>query len=149
MLRKEILTEIEIDAGAQRVWGLLTDLPSYSKWNPVIRRASGELRPGARLSLRFAPAGRKGRSFRPKLLVVEPNRELRWKGNPGVPLLFESEHFFIIGGKPDEKSRLEHGIVYYGLFVPLVGKRLERATRGPFEEMNRALKERAELKPDS
>jgi len=51
----------------------------------MIRSAGGELRVGARLRLHFEPAGRKGYDFRPKLLVVEPTRELRWLGQPGFP----------------------------------------------------------------
>lgn len=145
--KKEVLTEIEIDAGPQRVWEVLTDLTSYPEWNPMIRRAGGELRTGARLELRFEPEGRKGRTYRPRLLVVEQDRELRWLGSPGVPKLLESQHYFIIEPKSDDRSHLEHGMVFYGLLIPLLGNRLEASTRGPFEDMNRALKDRAEFKP--
>lgn len=77
MFAKKIHTGIEIDAEAGRVWEVLTDLPAYGECNPLIRNAGGELRPGARLELRFEPAGRKGRLFWPVPLVVEPHRELR------------------------------------------------------------------------
>lgn len=84
MPRLDIVTDIVIDAGAERVWGVLTDFASYPEWNPMIRRASGELAPGRRLELHFEPAGQKGRDFKPKLLVVERGRELRWRGEPRV-----------------------------------------------------------------
>lgn len=144
MLRKEILTEIEIDAGAERAWEMLTDLASYHEWNPMIRRASGDLAVGSRLALHFEPKGQRGRDFRPKLLVVQPNRELRWLGNPGFPGVFESEHYFILEPAGDGKTRLVHGMDCHGLAVPLMGKMTEKSTRGPFGDMNRALKERAE-----
>lgn len=144
MPEKEILTEIEIDAEPGRVWEVLTDFVSYPDWNPMLKNASGELREGARLELCFEPEGRKRRTFRPRLLVVEPDRELRWLGSPGVPGLLESQHYFIIERIPEGRSRLRHGIVFYGLFIPLMGGRPEASTRGPFEEMNRALKDRAE-----
>ena len=38
---KELHSEIEIDASAERVWGILTDFASYPEWNPFIRRISG------------------------------------------------------------------------------------------------------------
>jgi uncharacterized protein YndB with AHSA1/START domain len=34
---KELHTEIEIDASAERVWDILTDFASYPQWNPFIR----------------------------------------------------------------------------------------------------------------
>ena len=144
MFEKVFHTEIEIDAGAGRVWEVLTDLPSYAEWNPMIRSARGELRAGSRLQLRFEPAGAKGRDFRPELLVVDPERELRWRGQPGFPKLFESEHTFVIAPREDGTVHLDHDFIIYGLLAPLVGGRLKASVIGPFDDMNRALKERAE-----
>lgn len=144
MFEKVFHTEIEIDAEAERVWEVLTDFSSYQEWNPMIKRASGELRVGARLQLHFEPAGRKGHDFRPKLLVVEANRELRWLGQPGFPKLFESEHTFILEPKGDGTIHLDHDFIAYGLLTPLARKRVEASVIGPFEDMNRALKERSE-----
>jgi hypothetical protein len=58
MFEKVFHTEIEIDAEAERVWEVLTDFSSYHEWNPMIRRASGELQVGTRLQLHFEPTGR-------------------------------------------------------------------------------------------
>ena len=46
---KEIHTEIEIHAPAERVWQVLTDFAAYPQWNSFIRRVEGEIRAGARL----------------------------------------------------------------------------------------------------
>ena len=144
MLRMELLTEIEIEAGAQRVWEILTDFAAYTQWNPMIRRASGELRVGARLEVRFEPEGSKGSTYRPKLLVVDPGRELRWLGWPRFPKFLDTDHYWIIEERPDATVRLEHGAAVFGLCTPVVGNRLLRKFRGPFAEMNQALKLRAE-----
>ena len=96
MFNYTVHTEVEISASAERVWDVLTDLARYRDWNPMIREASGELKPGARLQLHFSPPGSKGWIFKPKLMVVEPGREFRWKGQGSIPLILESEHFFII-----------------------------------------------------
>lgn len=39
---KELHSEIEITASAERTWLILTDFASYPRWNPFIRRISGE-----------------------------------------------------------------------------------------------------------
>ncbi|MBU4077830.1 MAG: SRPBCC domain-containing protein [Euryarchaeota archaeon] len=75
---KELRTEIEIQASAERVWQILTDFASFPKWNPFIRRAGGEPRKGARLEVFLQPSGARGMTFRPEVLKAEPNRELRW-----------------------------------------------------------------------
>lgn len=140
----EVLTGIDIDAPREQVWRVLTDLDSYGDWNPVIRKAEGRLQAGSRIKVRFEPEPPSSREFRPRLLVVDEGRQLRWLGNPGVRGVLESQHYFILRDR-EGGTRLEHGMVFYGLVVPLAGGRLAAATRGPFERMNAALKERAEL----
>jgi uncharacterized protein YndB with AHSA1/START domain len=71
---KEIHTEIEIDAPAEKVWRVLTDFAAYPEWNPFVRRLEGEVRVHARLQVHVQPAGGKGMSIRPTVLVAEPNR---------------------------------------------------------------------------
>ena len=140
----EIITETHTDAASDRCWKVLTDFGSYPEWNPVIRKASGEPVVGSRLKLLFWPAGRKARTFRPKLTVARPGRELRWLGSPGVRGILSSEHFFILESAGSSEIRIVHGMMFRGLLAPLLARRLEAEIRAPFEEMNLALKERAE-----
>ncbi len=144
MPRREYAEEITIEAPPRRVWEVLTDLPSYPEWNPMIRRAEGELREGARLRVIFQPEGRRSRSFRPKLLVVKPERELRWLGWPRFPGIFDSEHYWTMEEMRNGRTRLRHGAAIYGLLAPLMGRTAERTVSGPFASMNRAHKQRAE-----
>ncbi len=39
---KQIETEILINAKPDKVWQVLTDFESHSKWNPFIKSISGE-----------------------------------------------------------------------------------------------------------
>ena len=137
-------TEIDISAPAERVWQVLTDLDAYPDWNPMIRRASGELKKGARITVYFHPSGSRGRTFHPTLLAVEPNRELRWQGQPGFPLLFESKHVFILHPAGNNRVRLVHDMIFSGLLIPVAKNIADKTTRAPFEDMNRALKNRVE-----
>jgi hypothetical protein len=137
-------TEILVDAPAERVWEVLSDLGSYSDWNPMIRLASGELQTGSRIALHFAPEGQKAHDYNPKLMVVEPGRELRWLGNPRVPGFIDSQHYFILSPRGENSTHVLHGTVFYGLAVPFFRSRVETWVRKPFEDMNSALKERAE-----
>jgi hypothetical protein len=141
---KELRSEIDIHASDERVWQLLTDFASYPQWNPFIRRVSGEAKTGARLQVYLQPSGARGTTFRPRVLKVEPNRELRWLGHLVIPGLFDGEHIFTI--EPLEANRV-HFVqreLFTGLLVPLLAHGLDTDTRRGFDEMNQALKVRAE-----
>jgi hypothetical protein len=144
---KKIHTEIEINASAQKVWRVLTDFGAYADWNPFIRRLGGEISVGARLQVYIQPSGGKGMSFRPTVLVAEPNQELRWLGHLWFPGIFDGEHSFSIEPHGEGRVRFVQQERFKGLLVPFLSKMLDRDARRGFEEMNRALKQRAELAP--
>ena len=54
---KELRSEIEIQASAERVWQLLTDFASFPQWNPFIRKASGNIRVGNDSKSTSSPPG--------------------------------------------------------------------------------------------
>jgi hypothetical protein len=78
------------------------------------------------------------------VLTVEPERELRWLGHLLVPGLFDGEHIFTIEPSGPDKIRFVQREIFTGLLVPLFARGLDTDTRRGFDEMNRALKERAE-----
>ncbi len=141
---KEFRTEIEINAPPERVWQLLTDFASYPQWNPFIRRASGELKEGAQLQVYLQPSGARGMTFRPRVLKADQNRELRWLGHFLIPGLFDGEHIFTIEPLEAGRVRFVQREIFTGILVPLFARWLGKDTRRGFEEMNLALKLRAE-----
>lgn len=141
---EEVSTEIVTAAPAGRVWEALTDFASYPEWNPMIRRAEGELRVGARLKVRFEPEGSKGHTFKPRLNVVETDRELRWLGRPRLPWLLDTDHYWRMEPTTDGGTRILHGASVFGLLAPLAGRLMLGKVRAPFEAMNSAMKQRAE-----
>jgi hypothetical protein len=141
---RELYSEIEIAASAERVWRLLTDFASYPEWNPFIRRISGEPTTGERLEVRIEPPGSRGMTFRPTVLNAEDNRELRWLGHLLVPGLFDGEHSLVIQPLGENRVRFVQREAFRGLLVPLFARSLNNNTQRGFEEMNRALKGHAE-----
>jgi hypothetical protein len=139
-------TSIDIDADPEAVWAVLSDLPTYPSWNPFIREARGELAAGERLDLRMQPEGGRAMRFRPTVLNAEPGRELRWLGRLVAPGVFDGEHRFsiepIAGG-----SRLIQEERFTGVLVPLLANGLRKRTLPAFEQLNEALRERAEARP--
>jgi len=144
---KELRTEIEIEAPAERVWQVLTDFAAFPHWNPFIRKATGEAKTGARLEVYIQPSRARGMTFRPTVIRAEPNRELSWLGRLFVRGLFDGEHVFTIEPVGSGRVRFAQRELFSGLLVPLFARGLDADTRRGFEEMNQALKARAEYWP--
>ena len=138
-----IETATDIRAPAARIWSILTDFSAYPVWNPFITAAEGELHPGAQLKITIAPLGHRPMTFRPVVLVVTPDYELRWLGRLLMPGLFDGEHAFGLEQQA-ETCRFLHAERFSGVLLPLLSEGLIEAIRRGFESMNAALKLRAE-----
>jgi hypothetical protein len=139
----EIVTQVEIAAPPARVWEVLTRFEDYPSWNAFLPEVTGELREGARLRVRIVMPGSRTMKVRPRLLRVVPGRELRWKGRLLVPGLFSGEHAFLLEPAAGGTHFVQRER-FRGLLLPLLRGMLERGARPGFEQMNRALKARAE-----
>jgi len=82
-------------------------------------------------------------TFRPKVLRVNVNHELRWLGRLYLPWLFDGEHAFIIDPIGENSVKFAQREKFTGLLVPFARSTLRDTQRG-FDEMNRALKQLAE-----
>lgn len=143
-MQREIKTQVDIYASAQRVWQVLTEFNNYPAWNPFITQITGQLRQGARVCFWFTlPFG--GRlPARATILNLEPGVELRWAGALPIPGLLRAEHYHAIEILGPNQVRFHQGEIFTGLLVapfwPLF------ATRGVqlYEQSSLALKQRAE-----
>lgn len=141
----QLQTEIEIEAAPNRIWEILTDFAAYQEWNPFIRFVHGVPQQGSRLEVRIQPSGTKGMTFRPSVLTADVGRELRWLGRFLLPGLFDGEHRFLIEPIANGKVRFQQSEQFSGILVPIFRSSLDRDTKRGFEEMNLAIKTRAEL----
>jgi len=143
---KHISSEIEINASPEQVWQVLTDFSVLPDWNPFIRSVEGDLNVGDRLKVYIQASKRMGMSFRPTVLRTQPNRELRWIGRLLLPGLMDGEHSFIIEPLEDNHVRFVQSESFTGVLVPFMSALgvFKNAHIG-FDEMNQALKRRAEL----
>ena len=138
---KEIRTEIDIGASPTRVWQILTDFASYPEWNPFIRKIEGEPVEGAKLHIHITTPAGVNREYSPKVIRVMAEQELRWLGK--MPGLLSGEHIFAIEPAGDN-AHLVHREVFGGLLTSFFGSSLDNDVKKGFEEMNSALKKRAE-----
>lgn len=139
---------VEIEAKPAQVWQVLTDFASYAEWNPFLvhvavipgamPESADRLVVGGQLDVTVRNHGSDTR-FRPDVLAVERNRELRWRGRFLMPRLVDGEHYFLV--EPTATgTRLTQGEVFRGALVPVAGSAIDVADG--FDAMNVALRAR-------
>ena len=133
--------EVEINAPPARVWKLLQDLDGYKSWNPFFVQAKGKLTPGESVDLVLKPVGKSPQGFSPKVLEVENERHICWRGRLFIPLLFDGTHHLRIEAIDPHRVRFVQEEEFSGIFVPFVG--FEPYRKG-WQQMNAALKQKAE-----
>ena len=141
---RELFTETEISAPPEYVWCILVHFNKFPEWNPFIKKAEGQITEGGRLKVRIEPPGGTGMTFKPIVKRVVLNRELRWLGRLMVQGLFDGEHSFEILPTGDASVRFIQRESFRGLLVPLFWKSLMGPTKQGCQDMNTALKQRAE-----
>jgi hypothetical protein len=141
---KTIRTEILINASAEKIWQVLIDFEKYPEWNPFIKKISGEKRPGGQMRVVIQPQGQKGMEFTPVIQKYETNAELQWLGHLWITGLFDGRHSFKLVPIDQSRTLFIHSEQFTGLLVGMLWKSLQSPTLGGFEQMNQALKSRAE-----
>ena len=142
---KTVSSTVEINASPERVWAVLTDLPGHASWDPFITAISGSLVPGQKLNVTIKPPGGRPMSFKPTVTSVAEDRELAWLGRFVMPGLFDGAHRFTL--EPTQSgTKLQASESFSGLLVGFSRGLLQHTQRG-FEQLNAALKRRAEESP--
>jgi hypothetical protein len=139
-----IKTETLIKAPPERVWAAMTDFASFPDWNPFVRRAQGRLEPGERLEIRLRLDHGLPMTFRPRVTVVEPCRELRWLATLGRPGVFDVDRAFQI-------TPYDGGVMFVmseectGWLTPVMfATNLEAQLYRGYDAFNEALRKRVE-----
>lgn len=142
--RMTLTSEVTIFAPQDRVWAVLSDFSAYPEWNAFMPEASGTLEKGKRLTVRIAPPGGVPMTLTPKVLLVTPGSRLTWRGRLFAPGVFDGEHDFVVAAQDSTVTRFTQSETFKGILVPLLAPSLNRNVHAGFNQMNEALKERAE-----
>lgn len=145
LVKRQIETEILIEAPADRIWMEFTDFTAYPEWNPFIVQISGTPAQGETLNVTLQPPGQQPAKFQPTILVAQEGREFRWKGKLFIDGVFDGEHYFLLESLDNGQTQFIQGEKFTGLFSGLISAMILEDTEKGFEAMNRALKERVEV----
>ncbi|MEW4923674.1 SRPBCC domain-containing protein [Algibacter sp. 2305UL17-15] len=138
-MAKKIKTSITINASKERIWKILTDFENYPEWNSFIKSVSGDVKVGNKIRIKL-----QGMTFKPVVLTLNENTELKWLGHLWFKGLFDGEHKFKLTDNGNGTTNFEQSENFSGILVKFFSKSLERDTKNGFEQMNKELKLHAE-----
>lgn len=140
-MAKEIRTEIIIRSTMDKVWNILTDFTSYSRWNPFITSIKGNAELGERLRVKMCPPEMQPSVLNPTVISMVKNQKLSWLSRGDYPCLFEREHSIELNNNGNGTITLVQREKQRGL---LAGLSNIRYTTVGFNMMNEKLKKVAE-----
>jgi len=140
---RSLFTIVTIDAPANRVWDVLSDLDGYKSWNPFLTSATGSLSPEHKITV-AAKLGTHTITFHPRIVTVEPGKRLAWRGTLLVPEILSGEHQFELEPLDQSHTRLIQSEHFRGVLVSLLWERVSPELSRGFNAMNQALKRRCE-----
>ena len=138
-----IRADVEIEASPEAVWDVLMDFDSYPSWNPFVRRLNGRAEVGSKLTARLEPPTGRGMTFRPTVTTLRPREAFGWLGRLGVPGVLDGAHRFELQPLGGGRTRFVQSERFDGLLAGPLKRSIRDRTLAGFEEMNRALAERA------
>ena len=143
---KTIETSIVIQASADRVWMILTDLENYVNWNPFIVYARGDLVTGQQLQLRRAADLTNIPRYGTVIAIDADDRRLSWATRGITSRFLNTDYSFTVEHISTETTRFGQRQTLGG-FIPAVLRRGGLNSRQSYmEAMNKALKRVAENK---
>jgi hypothetical protein len=134
---------IGIQAPAEVIWEVISDLESWEQWNKLYPKASGQIRIGGTLELTLVLPGQQPQQIKPTVLEWVPNEQLHWR----LTMLggfVKTTRFFEIESLAEASCIVSSGELFAGMMGPSVAKRMGRTIYRGFAEMDEALKARAE-----
>lgn len=140
---KQLITTIDIAASPSRVWQVLTDFEKHSTWNPFMTKVTGKAIEGTKVEVTMPNPQGGTMVIAPTILAAENERELRWLGKSEGDA-FNGEHSFRIEPTQGNSVHFVQSEKFTGSMVPALEGWLDTTVLHHFEDMNKALKTRAE-----
>ncbi|QLY28025.1 SRPBCC domain-containing protein [Nocardia huaxiensis] len=135
---------VDIDAPAELVWQVLTDVDKYGEWNPFVPACATTLEPGTPIDMQVVLIGSTPRAQREYIRSCTPGHEFSYSMKPAPLGLLRSHRSHTITDLGDGRTRYESHFQLEGPVAPIVGGLLGSALRRGFGGMTAGVKQRAE-----
>ena len=136
--RMEYSAGVNVKAGPDRVWALMTNAADFPRWNSTVKSIEGKIALGQMIKLVAAISP--DRVFNLNVIEFVPEKRMVWSdGNA----MFKGVRTYTLSPKADGSTDFTMSEVYTGLMLPMIAGSLPDF-RPPFEQYLADLKREAE-----
>lgn len=140
---EKIEHRIGVQAPAEVIWESLIDVASWPEWSVIYPRAEGVVRLGGLLELTLALPKREPREIKATVSDWVPHEYIHWSTRSRFGLV-KTTRYLEIEALTETGCIVSNGEVVDGAFAEGFLQRNGWAMRAGFEQLNEALKARAE-----
>ena len=137
-----IENRIGVKATAETIWTLLSDLESWSRWNPVETEAEGKIAFGGSIALTEAIPGLPERRVTGKIGDWQPYAQLVWRESRGWQ--FNSVRYSEIEELAPGNCIVSNGIIFGGMRGEGFHDKHRRVIKAAYAKIGEALREASE-----
>jgi hypothetical protein len=116
---RSVRVSVDVDAGADRIWELLTDAAAFPRWNSTVTSITGPIAKGRKLAIKVPISPR---TFTPTVTEFEPPRRMVWRD--GRAPMFRGERVYELAPQSDGRTRFTMTETFSGVMLPLIGRTL-------------------------
>ncbi|HCM27745.1 MAG: hypothetical protein A2Z99_16480 [Treponema sp. GWB1_62_6] len=143
---KSLSSEIQIGAPIDLVWKVLTDFANWKDWNPMVTRAEGDAAVGSKLRITMrGPDGKDAMKYEANVITSSAPKSFRWRATAMAGFMLTNDRVFELR-EEDGRTVFTNREEFKGLMLPLFSGKMSEFVVPMLEEMNKALKAKAEGK---
>lgn len=142
-MKRAVEHRIGVQAPAEIVWEVVSEFESWTHWNPLYRRAEGQMKIGTVLVLEQHLPGEAPRVIQPIVQDWVPYEQLHWRSTR-VGGLVTAIRYLEIENMGPANSTFSNGELFMGMLVRWVSREERRKLKAAFEAMGEAVRDRAE-----
>ena len=142
-MKRAVEHRLGVRAPAEIVWEVVSDFETWHQWNPLYRKAEGQMKIGTMLTLEQHLPGEPAKVIAPMVQDWVPYEQLHWRSSRMGGFVTAIRYLEIENMGP-ENATFSNGELFMGPLLRFIPREERRRLRAAFTHMGEAVRDRAE-----
>lgn len=142
-MQRAVEHRIGVQAPAEVIWEVVSDFEAWHHWNPLYRKAEGQMKNGTILMLEQHLVGEPPRVIQPVVQDWVPFEQLHWRSSR-VGGFVTAIRYLEIESMGPANATFSNGELFMGMLLRFISQQERRKLKSAFTAMGEAVRDRAE-----